>query len=69
MADEKLDLVQFGKLIQSVETLTKTVETLVTKVESLDNTRSKGLGILTGIALVSGGVGSYVHSVAEKLFK
>lgn len=69
MADEHFDAVQFGRLIQSVETLTQEVSGMRSDVNSLKDTRSKGWGILTGVAMVGGGLGSFGHSMFEKLIK
>jgi hypothetical protein len=67
--EEKLNPVQFGRLIQSVETLSMEIRTLKTDIESLKDTRSKGWGILTGVTLAAGGLGSLSHSLIEKLLK
>lgn len=65
----RFDAVQFGKLIQSVETLTDSIDSLKSDIDSLKETRSKGFGILTGICLVAGGIGSVSHIILEKVLK
>jgi hypothetical protein len=65
----KFDAVQFGRLIQAVETLTTTIKELQTDVNSLKETRSRGWGILTGVTLAAGSFGSIAHSVIEKISK
>ena len=69
MGDERFDAVQFGRLIESVERLTTSVKTLSDDIESLKDTRSKGWGILTGVALAAGGIGSISHTIAERILK
>jgi hypothetical protein len=65
----KFDAVQFGRLIQAVETLTVTIRDLQIDVSSLKETRSRGWGILAGVTLAAGSAGSAIHSIAEKLLK
>ena len=74
------DAVQFGRLIQSVNNLNESlnlfrtelnssISTIQSDVDSLKATRDKGWGILTGVGLVAGGLGSASHAWIDKLFK
>lgn len=66
---DNLDPVEFGRLIQSVDNLTITVNEIKTDVASLKETRDRGWGILAGITLVAGGLGASAHTLFERLFK
>lgn len=68
MADE-LDHVQFGRLIQSVETLTAQVNTLTVKVDTMANQFSGGKGIVAGLMLASGGIGAGATHLLDRLLK
>ena len=67
--NHNMDPVQFGRLIQSVETLTSTINSLRLDVDSLKETRSRGWGILAGVSLIAGGMGSASHAIIDKLLK
>ena len=67
--ENKFDAVQFGRLIQSVETLTTSVNLLKVNIDSLNDTRSKGYGILFGVSLVAGGIGASMHQLVDRFLK
>jgi hypothetical protein len=68
MATE-LDPVQFGKLINAVETLESKVDSLSSQVAELNEKMASGKGIMVGMILVAGGLGAGAHKVLELIFK
>lgn len=64
-----IDPIAFGKLIQSVETLTVNVATLTTEVDSLKQTLAGGRGIAFGLMIACGGMGAAMTKLADHLFK
>jgi hypothetical protein len=68
MAGE-IDQIQFGKLIQSVDTLTVRVGELNTKVESLTDQMSGGKGVVAGLILAAGGIGAGASHVLDRMFR
>lgn len=63
------DPVEFGKLIQSVETLTSQVATLATKVEEMSNQMTGGKGLIAGMMLAAGGIGAGASELFSRIFK
>lgn len=61
--------IQFGKLIQSVATLTIEVQTLRHEMTELSNQMSGGKGVVAGMLLAAGGVGAGAAHLVDKLFK
>jgi len=65
---ETIDPVEFGKLVQSVETLTKTVDKLNTDVTKLNLALTGGKMFSIGLLLAAGGIGAGVTKAIERLF-
>lgn len=68
MGDD-VDPVEFGKLLQSVSTLTEKVDKLTTKVDALESTLTGGKGMIAGLMIAAGGIGASAKHVMESLFK
>lgn len=64
-----IDPIEFGKLIQSVETLTTSVATLTTEVDALKATLTGGKGIALGLMIAAGGLGAGVSKMVDHFFK
>ena len=57
-----------GKLIQAVEILSKDVERLSNRLDSLESQLDKGKGLFVGILLVASGAGAAISSLMNKWF-
>jgi hypothetical protein len=64
-----IDPVEFGKLINAVETLTSEVESLRTEVKTMKEQMTGARGVAVGLMLAAGGLGAGATHVLEKLFK
>tara|TARA_R100000306_G_C4274482_1_gene91830 strand:+ start:310 stop:513 length:204 start_codon:yes stop_codon:yes gene_type:complete len=60
--------VEMGKLIQAVKTLSKDVERLSNRLDSLESQLDKGKGLFVGILLVASGAGAAISSLMNKWF-
>ena len=72
----EIDLKEYGKLLQSVETLTQCVrdltaevDSLSVKVQELTDLRNSGKGIIMGLMIAGGSVGALAHKFFEVIFK
>ena len=65
----EIDPILYGKLVQSVETLTKTVEAIEDKVDALTAQMQGGRGIVVGLMLAAGGLGAGASKALEHLLK
>ena len=65
----EVDPVEFGKLLQAVDTLTVNVTSLTTQVAELRNTLSGGKGVMMGFMIAAGGVGAAAHKDVESWFR
>lgn len=65
----EIDPIEFGKLVQSVETLTNQVSTLTVQVSTLQSTLSGGKGIVTGLMIAAGGLGAGTAKLLDHVFK
>lgn len=63
------DPVQFGRLIQSVETLTAELEKMSGKVDDLTQQMSGGKGIAYGMIIAAGGLGATTGELVRHIFK
>lgn len=61
--------VEFGKLINAVETLTSEVESLRTEVKTMKEQMTGARGVAVGLMLAAGGVGAGATHFIERLFK
>jgi hypothetical protein len=64
-----IDPVQFGKLIGSVEALTKAVNDLTSDVIILKEKLNTGRGVAIGLLIASAGIGGTVGAFAHKLLE
>lgn len=64
----EIDLVEFGKLLGSMEHLTASINTLTAKVETLENRLNTGKGFVLGLTLAAAGIGGGVGAFAHKFF-
>lgn len=65
----EIDPVQFGKLINAVETLEENVKELSGQVQSLNNQITGGKGVIMGLLLTAGGLGAGATKLIEYLTK
>ena len=65
----EIDPVQFGKLINAVETLEENVKELSGQVQSLNNQITGGKGVIMGLLLTAGGLGAGATKLVEYLTK
>jgi hypothetical protein len=65
MAD--IDPIEFGRLLNAVETLTKQVADLDQKVETLNGQITGGKGVIMGLLITAGGLGAGATKLLEKL--
>jgi hypothetical protein len=64
-----IDPVQFGKLINAVETLETQVKELSGQVQSLNAQITGGKGVVMGLLIAAGGVGAAITKVIENWLK
>jgi Ni,Fe-hydrogenase III large subunit len=64
-----ISLVEFGKLINAVETLTVEVESLREEVSTMKENMTGYRGVAVGIMLAAGGVGASASHIIEKLMR
>jgi hypothetical protein len=62
----EINPIEFGKLLNAVETLTRQVAELDTKVESLNAQITGGKGMVMGLLLTAGGLGAGATKLLEK---
>jgi hypothetical protein len=62
-----IDPVQFGRLLNAVETLTTQVAELDQKVETLNGQITGGKGVVMGLLITAGGIGAGATKLLEKL--
>ena len=61
--------VEFGKLINAVETLTSEVESLRSEVKTMKEQMTGARGVAVGLMLAAGGVGAGASHMIERLLK
>lgn len=64
-----IDPVEFGKLLNAVETLTVELESLRNDVKQMREQMTGARGVAIGLMLAAGGVGAGATHVLEKIFK
>ncbi len=64
----EIDPVQFGRLLNAVETLTAQVATLDIKVDTLNEQITGGKGVIIGLLVAAGSAGAALTKVVEKVF-
>jgi hypothetical protein len=63
----EINPIEFGKLLNAVETLTRQVSELDNKVEVLNSQITGGKGMIMGLLLTAGGLGAGATKLLEKL--
>ena len=61
--------VQFGRLLNAVETLTAEVESLREEVSTMKEQMTGARGVAVGLMLAAGGVGAGASHMIERLLK
>lgn len=64
-----IDPVQFGKLINAVETLEENVATLSAQVQALNSQITSGKGVALGLMITAGGLGAGITKIFEAISK
>lgn len=64
----EIDPVQFGRLLNAVETLTAQVSDLEVKVDTLNTQITGGKGVIMGLLVAAGSAGAALSKVVEKVF-
>lgn len=64
----EIDPVQFGRLLNAVETLTAQVADLDLKVDTLNEQITGGKGVIMGLLVAAGSAGAALTKVVEKVF-
>lgn len=64
-----IDPVQFGKLLNAVETLESNVESLTEQVQQLNNQITGGKGVAMGLMITAGGLGAGITKLLEAISK
>lgn len=64
-----IDPVQFGKLLNAVETLESNVESLTAQVQQLNNQITGGKGVAMGLMITAGGLGAGLTKLLEAISK
>ena len=65
----EIDPVQFGRLLNAVETLTIQVSDLEVKVDTLNTQITGGKGVIMGLLVAAGSAGAALTKVIEKVFQ
>ena len=65
----EIDPVQFGKLINAVETLEENVATLTAQVQTLNSQITSGKGVALGLMIMAGGLGAGFSKLMELISK
>lgn len=64
-----IDPIQFGKMINAIETLEEKVQSLSTEVSTMNAKISSGKGLMLGVLVTAGGLGAGATKVLEYVFK
>lgn len=64
----EIDPIQFGRLLNAVETLTIQVSDLEIKVDTLNTQITGGKGVIMGLLVAAGSAGAALTKVVEKVF-
>ena len=65
----EIDPVQFGKLLNAVETLEENVATLSAQVQALNGQITSGKGVALGLMITAGGLGAGFSKLMEMFSK
>jgi len=70
MGEEKeVNPVEFGKLLQAVETLTENVRELKVEVDALKSQLTGGKALIAGMMVAAGGIGASAKHLLESIVK
>lgn len=67
--ENEVNPVEFGKLLQAVESLTETVRELKIEVDQLKAQLTGGKGLIAGLMVAAGGIGASAKHVLESILK
>ena len=65
----EIDPVEFGKLVQAVETLTTGQAEIKRDLDDLKATFTGGKGLVAGLMVAAGGIGASAKHLLESVFK
>ena len=65
----EIDPIQFGKLLNAVETLEENVESLTKQVQALNHQITSGRGVALGLMITAGGLGAGFSKLMELFSK
>ena len=63
-----VDGVEIGKLIQAAQTLSKDVDRLSKRLDSLESQLDKGKGLFIGVLFIASGAGAAISTIMNKWF-
>ena len=63
-----VDGVEIGKLIQAAQTLSKDVDRLSKRLDSLESQLDKGKGLFVGVLFIASGAGAAISTIMNKWF-
>jgi hypothetical protein len=66
---QEINPVEFGKLINAVETLTGQMSDLTREVDDLRQTLTGGKGVAVGLMVAAGGLGAGLTKFVDHIFK
>lgn len=67
--NEQISPVEFGKLLNAVEHMTKEVESLRDEVSTMKEQMTGARGVAVGLMLAAGGVGAGATHLIDKLLR
>lgn len=68
MSQHEIDPVEYGRLLASVDKLTKSVEILSGQVQDITNRLNTGKGAVLGMMMAAGGIGASVTEAIKHVF-
>ncbi len=63
----EIDPIEFGKLVQAVETLTVATREIKTDLDDLKATFTGGKGLVAGLMVAAGGIGAGAKHLIENI--
>ena len=69
MRKDEISAIEFGKLVQNVESLSQNMAFMRTEINSLLEIKNKGKGIFFGVLMLAGGVGAGMAEAIKQLFR
>jgi len=62
-----IDTIQFGKMLNAVETLTKQVAELDIKIDSINEQLTSNKGAIKVLLVIAGFIGAFVTKIVERI--